>query len=396
MSTYKRSTKQEEEQQFRYPAYEKSDALRQAEAQLQQHTASQPSAYQSQYKDQMSSLLTELDNRPEFRYDADGDALYRQYKDAYIRNGRRAMEDTMGQAAALTGGYGSSYAQSVGQQAYNQYMTGLNDVIPELYQLALSKYNQQTADLQNRYAMYETLDAKDYSRWQDQQNAWYKQLDRLTSNARYEAEKDWEEYASGYKDAYGQYQEELKKLSPVDPASYASYADFLSAKSYDGKYLLDPDDEFGGTVTYNNGSVSNGNIMAMQRALGLEDNAMWSVKEKKLTNMTANEAWDAYQRGALQNFKSVSRTPISNTGTISETIGNTGGFTGKTYEEAVAYMKSKGVGDSAANVMTRNEWRRRKEAYEVYGTGGAEVKNYASYEKYLADYVEYAIESKGR
>ena len=29
---------------------------------------------------------------------------------------------------------------------------------------------------------------------------------------------------------------------------------------------------------------------------------MWSVKEKKLTNMTANEAWDAYQRGALQNF----------------------------------------------------------------------------------------------
>ena len=122
-------------------------------------------------------------------------------------------------------------------------------------------------------------------------------------------------YASGYKDAYGQYQEELKKLSPVDPASYASYEDFLSAKSYDGKYLLDPDDEFGGTVTYNNGSVSNGNIMAMQRALGLEDNAMWSVKEKKLTNMTANEAWDAYQRGALQNFKSVSRTPISNSET---------------------------------------------------------------------------------
>ena len=59
-------------------------------------------------------------------------------------------------------------------------------------------------------------------------------------------------------------------------------------------------------------------------------------------------------------------------------------------------MKSKGVGDSAANVMTRNEWRRRKGSYEAYGTGGAEVKNYDSYEKYLADYVEYAIESKGR
>ncbi len=313
MSTYKRTSKKDEEQ-FSYPAYEKSDALRQAEAQLQQHLHSQPSSYQSQYQKQMDDLRSQIENRPAFRYDADGDALYQQYKNHFIHNGRRAMEDTMGQAAALTGGYGSSYAQSVGQQAYNQNMTGLNDVIPELYQLALSKYNQQTADLQDRYSMYEKLDAQDYSRWQDQQTSWYKQLDRLTSNARYEAEKDWEEYESGYQDEHEKYQEVLATLSPVDPESYASYDDFLSAKSYDGKYLFDPDDEFGGTITYNNGSVSNGNIMAMQRALGLEDNAMWSVKEKKLTGMTANEAWDAYQRGALQNFKSVSRTPISNNG----------------------------------------------------------------------------------
>ena len=47
-------------------------------------------------------------NRPDFQYDANGDALYRHYKDQYTELGKRAMQDTMGQAAALTGGDGSS------------------------------------------------------------------------------------------------------------------------------------------------------------------------------------------------------------------------------------------------------------------------------------------------
>lgn len=310
MSMY-RNNKKKEELQFSYPAYEKSDALRQAEAQLQQHTASQPTAYRSQYQDQMSSLLSQLQNRPEFRYDADGDALYQQYKDRYIHNGQRAMQDTMGQAAALTGGYGSSYAQNVGQQAYNDYMMGLNDVIPELYQLARDRYDRKTADLQNRYGMYANLEAQDYSRWQDQQSLWRNELERLTSNARYEAEKDWGQYTDGYQEAYDQYQEAAAKRSPADPNSYADYADYLSAKSGSGTYLSDPYDEFGGSVVYNNGDVSNGNIKAMQRALGLKDDGMWSAEEKALTKMTANQAWEAYQKGALQNFKSLSRTPIA-------------------------------------------------------------------------------------
>ena len=191
MST-KTNNKKDEQLQIDSPAYEKSDALKQAEAQLQQHISNQPAAYSFQYQDRMNDLLTKLDSRPSFQYDADADALYQYYKDRYVQNGQRAMEDTMGQAAALTGGYGSSYAQSVGQQTYNEYMQGLNDVIPELYQLALSKYNQDTASLQDQYAMYANLNVQDYSRWQEEQDRWYDQLDRLTDNARYEAEQDYE------------------------------------------------------------------------------------------------------------------------------------------------------------------------------------------------------------
>jgi hypothetical protein len=208
MSTYK---KDEELLPFSYQPYQKSDSVKQAEALLKQHTANRPAAYQPQYKGEMDNIRSQIENRKPFQYDVNGDALYNQYKDRYIHNGQRAMMDTMGQAAALTGGYGSSYAQNVGQQAYNEYMTGLNDVIPELYQLALDRYDREGDALKDRYAMYADLDAQGYSRWQDGQSAYYSQLDRLTENARYEQEQDWSKYAAGYDAAYAQYEKSMKE-----------------------------------------------------------------------------------------------------------------------------------------------------------------------------------------
>ena len=218
MSTYK---KDDELIPFSYWPYQKSDAVRRAEELLQQHTSKQPAAYQSKYQANMDDIVSQLKNRKPFQYDVNGDALYQQYKDRYIHNGQRAMQDTMGQAAALTGGYGSSYAQNVGQQAYNEYMTGLNDVIPELHQLAMDKYDRETARLQDQYAMYADLDARDYSRYQDQQSLYYTELDRLTNNARYETEQDWGKYVSGYDAAYEQYQEQYQK----DDAAAATAAE---------------------------------------------------------------------------------------------------------------------------------------------------------------------------
>ena len=103
--------------------------------------------YNSQWSDQINDLLDKYQNREDFAFDVDKDALYQQYKDQYIRNGKLAMADTMGQAAALTGGYGNSYAQSVGQQTYNQYLEGLNDRVPELYEMALEQYTRAGNDL---------------------------------------------------------------------------------------------------------------------------------------------------------------------------------------------------------------------------------------------------------
>lgn len=95
-------------------------------------------------------------NGPEFQYDYRDDPAYQQYRQQYIRNGQLAMQDTMGQAAGLTGGYGSSYAQNVGQQAYQGYMNQLNAVVPQLYQNAYNRYaddyTRQYTEFKDRYS----------------------------------------------------------------------------------------------------------------------------------------------------------------------------------------------------------------------------------------------------
>ena len=123
------------------------------------------------------SKLNEYLNREKFSYDVNGDALYKQYADKFKLGGRMAMMDTMGQASVMTGGYGNSYAQSVGQQAYQGYMQQLNDVVPELYSLAYGMYNDEGERMLNEYALLSGREETDYNRAIDDRKYNY-QLDR--------------------------------------------------------------------------------------------------------------------------------------------------------------------------------------------------------------------------
>lgn len=115
----------------------------------------------------LTNTMSDIENRKPFTYDLNGDVLYQQYKNQYTRLGDLAARDTMGQAAALTGGYGNSYAQTVGQQTYQNYLQQLNDKIPELYQLALDKYNREGDDLYNRLSAYGNLYNTEYGEHRD-------------------------------------------------------------------------------------------------------------------------------------------------------------------------------------------------------------------------------------
>lgn len=106
-----------------------------------------PNRYQNRYEEAYNALS----NRDKFSYNQKDDPLYQQYEDMYTRNARMAMQDTVGQISALTGGYGSSYAETAGQSMYNQAMAGLNDKALQLYDSALNAYNSETNRLATNF-----------------------------------------------------------------------------------------------------------------------------------------------------------------------------------------------------------------------------------------------------
>ena len=188
--------------------HKESDAVAQANALLQQQLANKPGEWQGgTWTENLNDTINQILNREKFSYDLNGDMLYQQYKDQYTTQGKLAMMDTMGQAAALTGGYGSSYGQSVGQQAYQGYLQQLNDVVPELYGMALDQYNQEGQDLYNQAGLMAQMDEQEYGRYQDKLSRYYTDLNYLTENARYMSETEYQKALDDFNIKYSSYRD---------------------------------------------------------------------------------------------------------------------------------------------------------------------------------------------
>ena len=165
--------------------------------------------YDSRYDEQIRSLYDQLTSRGPFRYDSATDPLYQQYRQSYVQLGQNAMRDTMGQAAALTGGYGSSYAQSVGQQQYDAYLRRLADVLPETYGMALQSWQAEGQDLQRRYSAAAALEQSDYERYLDELAQYNRSLDRARSDLDTAYERQFAEDERAYRRAVDDYNRRL-------------------------------------------------------------------------------------------------------------------------------------------------------------------------------------------
>ncbi|MBQ3487547.1 MAG: hypothetical protein IJA71_04595 [Clostridia bacterium] len=161
--------------------------------------------YADTYGAQVRDLQAQLTGRSPFTYSIDKDALFRQYRDRYQSLGRRAMEDTMGRAQAMTGGYGNSYAQTVGQQSYQSYLKELSEVAPKLYEQALDRYKQEGRDLQSRYEAAKSLEQEEYSRHKDALDAYRKDLSYLQTQADQAYDRGYQQYLEEYKQAEDRY-----------------------------------------------------------------------------------------------------------------------------------------------------------------------------------------------
>lgn len=234
---------------FSYNNYTESDAVKKLREQLAQYDAYKESqavtdaynAYKQQeankvadwtggtYGQSLKDQMDKINNREKFTYDLNGDALYQQYKDQYMTQGRLASADAMGQASAMTGGYGNSYAATVGNQAYQGYLQKLNDVVPELYNMAYNKYQQEGQDMKDMYSMLQNAYNTEYGEHRDKVSDYNTELSRLYDiynnernydyskfstdrdyyNTAYNNERtyDYGQYSDAYNRAFGQYQQ---------------------------------------------------------------------------------------------------------------------------------------------------------------------------------------------
>lgn len=173
--------------------YSISDDVKKKQDAYSAQLASMPT-YTSRYQDQLNSARDAITNRDPFKYDVNADAMYQQLRDNYAAQGQMAMMDTMGQAAALTGGYGNSYAQNAGQQAYHGYLQQLNNQIPDLYGMALDRYNTEGNALAQNYGLLLDAENMDYSRHQDDFANWQNELARLQSDYNNALSFDYSKY----------------------------------------------------------------------------------------------------------------------------------------------------------------------------------------------------------
>ena len=144
---------------------------------------------------------------------------YAALRDQYAANGQMSMSDLMGQVSSRTGGLASSYAASVANQEYNNWMSKLEQAAQEMYQ-------QDRSDKLNNLGMLNDAYSREYGEYSDQLNQWntdrafdyQKQQDALANEWQ---QKQWD---------YNMSQDEWNRAAQ-QAETMAAYGDFSGYKA---------------------------------------------------------------------------------------------------------------------------------------------------------------------
>lgn len=144
---------------------------------------------------------------------------YAALKDQYAANGEMGMNDLLGQVSSRTGGLASSYAASVANQEYNDWMSKLEQAAQEMYQ-------QDRSDKLNNLGVLNDAYNREYGEYGDKLNQWntdrnfaYQQAqDALTNQWK---QKEWD---------YNMSQDEYNRLAQ-QADNLATYGDFSGYKA---------------------------------------------------------------------------------------------------------------------------------------------------------------------
>lgn len=144
---------------------------------------------------------------------------YSALRDQYAANGEMGMADLLGQVSSRTGGLASSYAASVANQEYNDWMSKLEQAAREMYQ-------QDRSDKLNSLGMLSDAYDREYGEYGDKLNQWnadrnfaYQQAQDALANQW--KQKEWD---------YNMSQDEWNKAAQ-QADMMASYGDFSGYKA---------------------------------------------------------------------------------------------------------------------------------------------------------------------
>jgi hypothetical protein len=191
------------------------------------------------YSDDVRNMMDKIMNREKFSYDVDTDPLFQQALASAMNSGKQAMQDTIGQASALTGGYGSTYATSAGNQAYNSFIEDAYDNLPQYYEMALQKYQMEGDELFRQFGMVSEMDDKEYNRNLSAYDATYQHRNQMwneaytmhrdsVSDAFAKAGIEMQQYAQEGNDLYNLYTMSSNTYESLYEKDYQSWADSVN------------------------------------------------------------------------------------------------------------------------------------------------------------------------
>lgn len=160
-----------------------------------------PAAYESRNKETMDALTGQVGSG------YDGSTLakaYQQYREQAADAAAKSTENAQATAAALAGGYGSSYADSVARQNQAAALEGIASAVPGLRSKALTEYQNEQNGLLAALSGMGTTEALDRSAYGSNLANYNNQLNFLRSQsaqARNENDNFWNNVWNGIKTA---------------------------------------------------------------------------------------------------------------------------------------------------------------------------------------------------
>lgn len=234
--------------------------------------------YVSKYADQINAGLNSIVNREEFSYDPLKDANYQSMAKLYQKQGRQAAQNAMGDAAALNGGYGSSFAVTASQQAQNDYNQMLASQLPALQQAAYDKYlGQHQLNLTALEAL-RAADATDYAQYRD-----------TVADNQWKYGTEYQAYRDSVGDTQWQTQYDRSVLESDRSYNYQKSRDKVADSQWAKEYALSKKSAAASSRSSSNGYVGPSSDIGFDWD-ALNSAANQSVSGRALRNAGAREA----------------------------------------------------------------------------------------------------------